>query len=143
MYSLHCRLIRHVWLRLDARGRRRRGHVAVDQYCVLGIAGVGVDPVLKDGGCVFNNSFPFPSLIASLIHDYLSTGFFRVRQSQVPASFGWRPLVAIRPRELLEGILELLVRLNDHGPLLVLSQFIAEYSYWLIVGKWIWTLLSR
>ena len=66
-----------------------------------------------------------------------------MRQSQVPASFGWRPLVAIRPRELLEGILEFLVRLNDHGPLLVLSQFIAEYSYWLIVGKRIWTLLSR
>ena len=71
---------------------------------------------------------------------YLSAWFFRVRQSQVPASFGWRPLVTIRPREFLEGVLEFLIRLNDHGPLLLLSQFIAKYSYRLIVGKRIWTL---
>ena len=66
-----------------------------------------------------------------------------MRHSQVAASFGRRPLVTIRPRELLEGVLELLVRLNDHGPLLLLSQLIAKYPHRLVAGKRIRTLLGN
>ena len=65
-----------------------------------------------------------------------------MRQPQVPASFGRRPLVTVGPRELLEGVLEFLVRLNDHRPLLLLGQLVAEYPHWLIVGKRIRTLVG-
>ena len=65
-----------------------------------------------------------------------------MRQPEVPASFGRRPLVAVGPRELLEGVLELLVRLNDHRPLLLLGQLVAEYPHWLIVGQRVRTLVG-
>ena len=65
-----------------------------------------------------------------------------MRQPQVPASFGRRPLGTVRPRELLEGVLELLVRLNDHRPLLLLGQLVAKDPHWLIVGERIRTLIG-
>ena len=71
---------------------------------------------------------------------HLSTSLVRMCQLEVLAGLCWGLLVPVGLGELLEGGLELLVRLDDHLPLLVRGQLVAEHAHGLVAAQRIRTL---
>ena len=89
-------------------------HIALNQYCILRISGIRINPILKRNfDRIFKNRGHFEVLPFNILSDtsfiwktYLSTWFFWVRNVQIFTCFGWSVFSSIRFLELFKGFLE-------------------------------------